>query len=242
MSTVERRPPPPTTPLLVDGQRLGQVEFMRRYELTPPGFTAELIGGVVCVASPLSRPHGRGSSHLTTWLGVYCARTPGTESLADATTLMDELGVPQPDTQLRILPECGGQSRDEGEYIGGAPELVGEVARSSRLHRPRRQAGRLRTRGRPRIYCRGHRHRTRSTGIDRRGKKLVRVKPDPDGLYRSKVFPGLWLDPAALLRRDIAAVLDDSRRRPGLARARRLRRQAGRQGGASRIEAAMRDR
>ncbi|MEO6808289.1 MAG: Uma2 family endonuclease, partial [Isosphaeraceae bacterium] len=23
--------------------------------------------------------------------------------------------------------------------------------------------------------------------------------PDPDGLFRSRVFPGLWLDPAALL-------------------------------------------
>jgi len=25
---------------------------------------------------------------------------------------------------------------------------------------------------------------------------------DADGIYRSQVFPGLWLDPAALLRRD----------------------------------------
>jgi Uma2 family endonuclease len=207
MSTVERRPPsPPPTQRLVDGQRLGQAEFMRRYELTPPGFTAELIGGVVHVASPLSRPHGRGSSDLTIWLGVYRARTPGTDSLADATTLMDELGVPQPDAQLRILPDCGGQSRDEGEYIGGAPELVGEVARSSRLH----DLGAKRD-----DYERAGVQEYIVVAIDtkdihwhrRRGKKLVKVKPDPDGLYRSKAFPGLWLDPAALLRRDLAAVL-----------------------------------
>jgi hypothetical protein len=41
----------------------------------------------------------------------------------------------------------------------------------------------------------------------RRGKKLVRVRPGRDGLYRSKVFPGLWLDPVALLRGDLAGVL-----------------------------------
>jgi hypothetical protein len=207
MSTVKRRPPsPPAIPLLVDGQRLGQAEFMRRYELTPPGFTAELIGGVVHVASPLSSPHGRGSLQLTTWLGTYCARTPGVDGLADATTLMDELGVPQPDAQLRILPECGGQSRDEGQYIGGAPELVAEVARSSRLFdlgakRDDYERAGVReyivvTLDTNDVHC----HR-------RRGKKLVRVKPDRDGLYRSKVFHGLWLDPAALLKRDLAALL-----------------------------------
>jgi len=27
-------------------------------------------------------------------------------------------------------------------------------------------------------------------------------KPGPDGIFRSRVFPGLWLDPEALLQRD----------------------------------------
>ena len=31
------------------------------------------------------------------------------------------------------------------------------------------------------------------------------VAPDQDGLFRSRVFPGLWLDPAALLAGDRAA-------------------------------------
>ncbi len=42
----------------------------------------------------------------------------------------------------------------------------------------------------------------------RRGDRLVRVPPDPDGIHRSSAFPGLWLDPAALLRQDVAGVLD----------------------------------
>ena len=33
-----------------------------------------------------------------------------------------------------------------------------------------------------------------------------RLPQDESGLYRSRVFPGLWLDPAALLRGDIPAV------------------------------------
>jgi len=32
--------------------------------------------------------------------------------------------------------------------------------------------------------------------------------PPVDGIYKSEVFPGLWLDPAAVLRGDLARVLD----------------------------------
>jgi Putative restriction endonuclease len=211
MSTVEQRSTAAmTVPPLADGQRLDQAEFMRRYELTPPGFTAELIGGIVHVASPLSRPHGRGSSDVTAWLAVYRARTPGTESLDNATTLMDDLGVPQPDSQLRILPEYGGQSRDEGDYVAGAPELVAETARSSR---------KIDLGGKRDDYERAGVKEYIVVALDtqevhwhvRRGDKLERVLPDADGIYRSDVFPGLWLDPAALLRKDLVevfAVLD----------------------------------
>jgi hypothetical protein len=34
-----------------------------------------------------------------------------------------------------------------------------------------------------------------------------RLMPDEQGVLRSEVFPGLWLDTAALLRGDMAAVL-----------------------------------
>src|SRR4029077_15020676 len=40
---------------------------------------------------------------------------------------------------------------------------------------------------------------------------LVRKEADADGLFRSAVFPGLWLDPKALLkcdRRRLRAVVD----------------------------------
>jgi hypothetical protein len=40
-----------------------------------------------------------------------------------------------------------------------------------------------------------------------RGKRYKAIKPSEDGTLRSTVFPGLWLDPAALLRGDLATVL-----------------------------------
>jgi hypothetical protein len=44
----------------------------------------------------------------------------------------------------------------------------------------------------------------------RHGDRLVEVPPDADGIYRSRVFPGLWLDPAALLRGDVRRLLEVS--------------------------------
>ncbi len=39
------------------------------------------------------------------------------------------------------------------------------------------------------------------------GDRYDRLLPDADGLLKSTVFPGLWLDPAALVRGDLAKVL-----------------------------------
>lgn len=41
----------------------------------------------------------------------------------------------------------------------------------------------------------------------RRGETLTSLEPGEQGFFRSEVFPGLWLDPAALLRSDTAGVL-----------------------------------
>ena len=41
-----------TIPPLVDGERLDRATFHERYEAMPPRTRAELIGGVVVMASP----------------------------------------------------------------------------------------------------------------------------------------------------------------------------------------------
>ena len=56
-------------PPLEDGDRLTRAEFERRYMAMPDLKKAELIEGVVHVASPVrQRYHGRQHSHLNFWL------------------------------------------------------------------------------------------------------------------------------------------------------------------------------
>ncbi|MBV8078512.1 MAG: Uma2 family endonuclease [Planctomycetaceae bacterium] len=206
MTTIDREPPVASPPLS-DGQRLDRATFHERYEAMPPEFRAELIGGVVHVmTSPLRRRHGAVSARAALWLGMYSARTPGVQVFHDASTLLDDEAEPQPDLSMRIAPEFGGQTHDVGKYIGGAPELIVEVSDTSRAI----DLG-------PKLadYERAGILEYVVVALDpddvfwhvRRGDRFVRVAPDPDGLHRSEVFPGLWLDPRALLVDDTAALL-----------------------------------
>lgn len=193
---------------LENGDRLTRHEFERRYEAMPHLKKAELIEGVVYMPSPVRhRFHGRPHIHLANWLGHYEANTPGVEASDNSTVRLDLDNEPQPDALLFIDPACGGQARiDADDYIAGAPELVAEIASSSAsydLH------------AKLRVYRRnGVREyivwRVLEREIDwfvLRAGQYERLPLDAAGLYRSEVFPGLWLDPAALLRGDLATVL-----------------------------------
>jgi Uma2 family endonuclease len=208
MSTVEERPSRPAViPPLVAGRRLGQAEFHRRYEAMPPRTRAELVGGIVYMPSPLSNDHGESTPDVITWLSLYRRRTPGLRQADGATVILGPYGEPQPDTLLRIEPELGGTcSVNEDNYLTGPPEMVVEVARSSRLF----DLGAKRD-----DYERAGVKEYVVVTIDpddvhwhvRRAGKLVRMRRGRDGLYRSRVFPGLWLDPSALLSGDLDGLI-----------------------------------
>jgi hypothetical protein len=193
---------------LHNGDRMTRAEFHRIYERMPPGFKAELIGGIVYVASPLKVHHGANHLPLGSLLWTYETRTPGVQSGDNATVLLGEESEPQPDLYLRILPEYGGQSRTTKKgFITGAPELVAEIAYSSRaidLHAKRHDYGRHGVRE----YLVLSLREKRLYWFDlRAGREL---QPDADGVIRIHSFPGLWIDVASLLARDgrIAAVLE----------------------------------
>lgn len=202
--------PNPTerVPELVAGDRLTRDEFERRYLAMPRLKKAELIEGVVYVPSPVrhaahSGPHGL----LITWLGTYLASTSGVELGVEGTVRLDLDNEPQPDALLRIAPAAGGQSTTSADdYVEGAPELVAEVTASTAsydLH-DKKQAYR---RNGVREYLVW---RTQDEALDwfvLRGGRYDLLAPAPDGSLRSEVFPGLWLDPAALLRGDLGGVL-----------------------------------
>src|SRR5947209_645384 len=112
---LEQRVPP-----LAAGDKLTREEFLRRWRAHPEIKNAELIGGIVYMSSPVSVDHGDVDGDVGTWLGVYKAATPGTASGHNTTSyLLDD--TPQPDINLRILPDFGGTSWVEEKYLHGVP-------------------------------------------------------------------------------------------------------------------------
>ena len=195
-------------PSLVHGQRLTRAEFERRYDAMPHLKKAELIEGVVYMPSPVrSEQHGGPHADLITWLGTYRALTPGVAVNAEGTIRLGPSSDPQPDAVLFIWPEHGGQARiSSDDYVEGGPELAAEVAASSADY----DLG-----VKLQLY---QRHAIREYLVWRvldgeldwfvlRSGQYVRWLPDAAGVYRSEVFPGLWLDAAALVHRDLARVL-----------------------------------
>jgi Uma2 family endonuclease len=203
MSTIERtQPKPKTLPPLVDGEHLDQSTFHERYEAMPPDTRAELVGGVVFMPSPMRWDHGKESRIVSGWLDRYERFTPGVEGGDGPTVKLDESGEPQPDHLLLITPELGGQCNvDEGGYLTGAPELIVEVARSSRKFDLNSKKDDYERAG-VREYVVVELDPDRIHWFIRRGDHFEDLLPGPDGIHRSDVFPGLWLDAAAIFARD----------------------------------------
>ena len=199
----------PTIPAFENGDRLSRKEFERLYHLMPHLKKAELVEGVVYMASPVRiKRHAEPHADIMIWLGTYKVATPGVKLADNATVRLDLDNEPQPDALLRLDEACGGQSRiDEDDYIKGAPELIVEVAASSAsydLH------------DKLRVY--------RRNGVQ---EYLVWIVPEnqfrwyvltegeyqqqptnASGILTSSVFPGLNLDVEALLKGEMQQVLN----------------------------------
>jgi Uma2 family endonuclease len=207
MSTAPKttpRRPVLSVPPLVHGERLTQAEFHRRYEAHPEGVKFELIGGVVYMASPQSRVHSEYEEELGFVLGLYRRATPGVQALPNVTTILGEDSEPQPDFLLRIRPDYGGRSRDKGDFIKGAAEFLAEISYSTRTVDlgPKKND-----------YQRGGVREYLVVSVRRRELQWFRfprgpITADAQGLYQSRVFPGLWIDGPALLDLDSARVTE----------------------------------
>jgi Uma2 family endonuclease len=200
-------------PPLEPGDHLTRDEFERRFDAMPGLKKAELIEGVVYMASPvrLSR-HGRPHIHVSTWLGTYEALTPGVIVGDNVSVRLDGDNMPQPDVAMIIEPARGGQAIvSDDDYIEGAPELVVEVAASTAS---------IDLNTKLRVYRRSNVReyivwRVLDRAIDwfiLREGRYDRLPTDLDGICRSEALPGLWLDPAALVGSDLARMLDILRR------------------------------
>ena len=201
MATVqEAASTPPDGLQLHNGDRMNREEFHRIYEESSEHFRAELIGGTVYVASPLRIRHGSNHLPLGSVFFAYESSTLGTECGDNTTILLGDEGEPQPDLYLRVLPEYGGQSGTTvNDYVDGAPELIAEIAHSSRsidLHAKRDDYTRYGVREYLVLCLRERQLRWFDLAANRE------LQADADGVFQIRVFPGLWINGEALLARD----------------------------------------
>ncbi|QLE57833.1 Uma2 family endonuclease [Nostoc sp. TCL26-01] len=193
-------------PVLASGDRLTRAEFERRYEATPEKFKAELIEGIVYVASPVRAFHGVPHAALITWLGVYSAATPGTSGTDNTTTRLDLDNEPQPDAMLRM--ETGGTSTLSADgYIEGTPELIAEIATSSAAIDLGAKKNAYRRNG-VQEYLVWQTFENRLSWFRLQSEEFVLIEPDESGIIRSSIFPGLWLAVTALLEGRMIDVLN----------------------------------
>jgi Uma2 family endonuclease len=211
MAVVLEKPSPDLAeeiPPLENGDNLDADEFMRRYKAMPVPCKAELIDGVVYMASPVSyRKHGRPHTLIGGWLFLYEIATRGVEGGDNSTTRIDLGSNPQPDLLLRIPEEAGGTSRiDEDDYVEGPPELIVEVAASTASVDLNQKYATYARHGVQEYVVWRTRDRVIDWFVRNDAGEYEAMPVGKDKLLRSRVFPGLWLDAAALLRGDLPAV------------------------------------
>ncbi len=195
-------------PPLESGDHLTCQEFECRYQAMPHIKKAELIEGVVYVASPVRiTNHGRPHAQVMAWLTAYWVATPGVDMADNTTVRIDADNEPQPDALLRLEPEVGGNSRvtDDG-YLEGAPELIAEVAASSASYDLNDKLNAYR-RNRVQEYIVWQIYENRLDWFNLREGRYVLQELDSAGVIRSQIFPGLWLSVTALQTGNLAEVL-----------------------------------
>ncbi|HEY3789171.1 MAG TPA: Uma2 family endonuclease [Urbifossiella sp.] len=194
-------------PLLRDGDRMDRAEFERRWDAMPDLKKAELIEGVVYIMSSLSMDHGTPHFDLIGLMAWYRLLTKGVQGADNASIRFDDLNMPQPDVVLRIDDQHGGQSTiSEDRYLEGGPELIAEIANTTAARDLGVKKNVYRRHGVKEYIV----WRVEDRAIDwftLQGNKYVPLQPGPDGIFRSVVFPGLWIDAAALISGDSAALL-----------------------------------
>ncbi|MBM3981424.1 MAG: Uma2 family endonuclease [Planctomycetes bacterium] len=182
------------------------VEFERRWAATPHLKDAELIDGVV-YCSALTYDGGTARIDIVGWLGMYQWLTPGTEGADNASERFDGRNVPQPDALLRVLESHGGRCRvSPDRYLEGGPELIVEIANSSADADLGEKRDLYRRFGVREYIVWRVAERALDWFVLRNGLYWP-LEPGADGVSRSEVFPGLWLDAGALLADDMARVL-----------------------------------
>ncbi len=195
-----------TIPPLENGDKLTRPEFERRYQAMPNVKKAELIEGIVYMASPVrAKKHGKPHANIMGWLGTYEAATPGVETLDNTTVRLDADNEPQPDAILRI-EQRGRSTISKDDYVEGAPELIVEIAGSSASYDLHQKLKVYRRNG-VQEYLVWRVYERQFDCFKLQEGEYIKLEPNTDDIICSQVFPGLWLAKLALLSGDLGTVL-----------------------------------
>jgi len=213
--TAQAETPAPSfpEPLLEPGDRLTRDEFERRYNRMRHFKKAELVEGTVFMPSPVrAKKHAEPHNQLGTWLGTYSAGTPGTHCFDNSPVRLDLDNEPQPALVLIKTPAKGGQVRiTADDCLEGPPELAVEIVGSSSAYDLHQKKGAYRRNG-VFEYLAWITGEQRLAWWQLHEGEYRDIVPDSDALLKSRAFPGLWLDAAALLKGDMKTVLAALRR------------------------------
>ena len=199
---------PFSIPPLENGDRLSRFEFERRYAAMPESCKAELIEGLVYMAAAIRlNSHAKPHSQLNHWISNYAISIPGT-IVGDAPSVqLDDDNEPQPDIVMIWDADHGGQTNiTDDDYIEGPLELVAEISASTVS---------IDLGAKKRAYERnGIQEYLVWRVLDEQfdwfvleDGRYIDLAADADGITRSRIFPGLWLDRAALLAGEMKQVL-----------------------------------
>ncbi len=192
-----------TPPVLQNGDRLALAEFKHLYAKSSKIRRAELLERVVYVASPVDLPHSRAQMLISMVLGTYEGSTSGITAVSEQSVELDSDNEVQPDALLWI----NGTVDVVGEgLVVGAPTLVVEVAVSTRSYDlgVKKQVYR---RNKVQEYLVLAAHEQQVLWFSWEDGVYQPIEADEDGIYRSRAFPGLWLNGAAFWQNDVAGVL-----------------------------------
>ncbi|HBJ37928.1 MAG TPA: hypothetical protein DDZ51_24845 [Planctomycetaceae bacterium] len=183
------------TPPLESGDVLDAAEYWRRYGATPDKVKAERINRKVYIMSPLRAVH-HGNPHLllAQWIAHYAMHDRTLIGSDNATIRLNTDNDPQPDL---CLLRVNGQTRfdDEG-YIIGAPEMIVEIAGSSASYDfgEKRDVYEAAGVGEYLVF---ETIEGRIAWWQSKNGQFAEIQPE-DAIYKSILFPGLWLDADAL--------------------------------------------
>ncbi len=190
---------------LSEGMPLSRAEFDQLGECRG----LERLNGRLCLppAAFRHRDHGQPHAILAFWATSYIASTSGIEISVASTVKMDADNDPEPDLSLFRTKSFGGRViLDPEGYLVGAPELAAEVSAST-TYKDLTVKYKLYQKHGVNEYIVWNTEVGKFDWFELHdGRYQLRPTPE-DGIYRSSVFPGLWLDYQSLQAFDYQGVL-----------------------------------